>query len=120
MEDSRFEITAPVTMGLVCFRLKGSNHDNEVLNKLVNDEGKIHITPSKVSSWLCENPKIKFSNIFSFSQVSDVYFLRVAVCSKYTESADMELTYNVISRLASKVLEEKTGEVATKTAAEKD
>ena len=47
-EDPRFEITAPVTMGLVCFRLKGSNHDNEVLNKLINDEGKIHITPSKV------------------------------------------------------------------------
>ena len=65
-DDSRFEITAPVTMGLVCFRLKGSNHDNEVLNKLINDEGKIHMTPSKVR---IEYVVLLFTrfNIFLFS-----------------------------------------------------
>ena len=52
-EDARFELTAPVTMGLICFRLKGSNHDNEVLNKLINDEAKIHLTPSKARNIQC-------------------------------------------------------------------
>ncbi len=35
-------------MGLVCFRLKGSNAVNETLNRKINDHGKIHITPAKI------------------------------------------------------------------------
>lgn len=47
--DPRFELAAPPSMGLVCFRLKGRpNADSEELNRRVNDEGKIHITPSKI------------------------------------------------------------------------
>ena len=34
--DERFEITAPVTMGLVCFRMRGDNALSEKLNKVVN------------------------------------------------------------------------------------
>ena len=81
--DLRFEISVPVTMGLVCFRLKGDNDLSEKLNKLVNDEGKIHITPTKINS---------------------LYVLRMAVCSRFTESKDMHFAYNVISRLTTKVL----------------
>ena len=40
----------------------GPNSVNEILNKRVNDGGKLHITPSKVGS---------------------TYILRFAVCSRY-------------------------------------
>ncbi len=56
-QDERFELTAPPQLGLVCFRLKNAgNEANEKLNKDINDEGKIHMTPSKIG---------------------DVYFLRL-------------------------------------------
>eukprot|EP00095_Tigriopus_kingsejongensis_P010576 snap_masked-scaffold1137_size60140-processed-gene-0.11 protein:Tk10576 transcript:snap_masked-scaffold1137_size60140-processed-gene-0.11-mRNA-1 annotation:"aromatic-l-amino-acid decarboxylase" len=83
VNDDRFELTMPVTMGLVCFRLKGSNEINEALNQMINDEGKIHVTPSKVG---------------------DRFFLRVAICSKATESRDVEFAFEVIGCLADKVL----------------
>ena len=84
--DDRFEITAPVTMGLVCFRLRGSNQINENLNKAINDEGRIHITPSKIG---------------------DVYFLRFAVCSRFTESSDVGLAFDNIVKHAEIALKEK-------------
>ena len=62
-------------MGLVCFRLKGSNAINETLNKKVNDGGKIHMTPSKIG---------------------DVFFLRFAVCSRFTESKDIKYAWEEI------------------------
>ncbi|XP_063223034.1 aromatic-L-amino-acid decarboxylase-like isoform X2 [Bacillus rossius redtenbacheri] len=58
--DDRFEIVGEVIMGLVCFRLKGSNERSERLLKSINGHGVIHLVPSKVR---------------------DVYFLRLAVCS---------------------------------------
>ena len=73
----------PVTLGLVCFRLKGSNEVNEELNKRINDEGKIHLTPSTVNG---------------------VYFLRVAVCSRFANSDDFEDGWKVIGRHAEAVL----------------
>ena len=83
--DGRFEISMPVTMGLVCFRLKGSNEINEVLNKRINDVAKIHVTPSKVG---------------------DLYILRLAICSRFTRSEDMEFAYKNICDLAEEVLSE--------------
>ena len=83
--DNRFEVTYPVTLGLVCFRLKGSNELNEKLNKLINDEGKIHITPSTVDGQ---------------------YFLRVAVCSRFTLTADLEDAWGVVCRHAEALLKE--------------
>jgi len=38
-KDDRFEITEEVIMGLVCFRMKGSNEINEVLLKKINGRG---------------------------------------------------------------------------------
>ena len=59
----RFELATPVTMGLVCFRLKGhSNALNERLNQMINEEGKIHLTPSQIGDGL--------------------YILRLAICSR--------------------------------------
>lgn len=73
-------------MGLVCFRLKGSNDLNEKLLKRINGRGKIHLVPSKVN---------------------DVYFLRMAVCSRFTSPEDMDISWNEVSEAATEVLAEK-------------
>jgi aromatic-L-amino-acid decarboxylase len=83
--DGRFKVVLPVTMGLVVFRLVGDNSINEELNKRVNAEGKIHLTPSTVG---------------------DLYILRFAVCSRLTQSSDVEFAFLVISRHATGVLAE--------------
>ncbi|KAM7249262.1 hypothetical protein ACFE04_019449 [Oxalis oulophora] len=81
--DSRFEIVGEVTMGLVCFRLKGSNEINERLHKAINASGKIHLVPSKIR---------------------DLYFLRFAVCSRFTKSPDIRFSWDEIRHLAGQVL----------------
>ncbi|CAH1388971.1 unnamed protein product [Nezara viridula] len=79
LEDSRFEIFSEVTMGLVCFRLKGTNELNEQLLKMINGHGKIHLVPSKIKG---------------------SYFLRLAICSRYTEEEDIRESWKEISTLA--------------------
>lgn len=81
--DSNFEIVNDVVMGLVCFRLKGDNNRNEVLLKLINDDGRIHLVPSKFR---------------------DTYFLRFAVCASRTTSKDVRFSWTVIQELSEKVL----------------
>lgn len=81
--DCRFEITEEVTMGLVCFRLKGSNERNEEFLRRLNGRGKIHLVPSKID---------------------DVYFLRLAICSRYTEKEDVELSWREIKETADELL----------------
>ncbi|GLH01302.1 uncharacterized protein GBIM_07469 [Gryllus bimaculatus] len=83
--DSRFEIYGEVTMGLVCFRLKGSNELNETLLRRINGHGVIHLVPSKIR---------------------DTYFLRLAICSRFTESHDIKLSWNEVRSLADEVLAE--------------
>jgi aromatic-L-amino-acid decarboxylase len=83
--DERFEIVTKVQMGLVCFRLKGTNELNEQLLKRINGRGNIHLVPSKIN---------------------DIYFLRMAVCSRFTEPKDMEYSWNEVSVAATEVLKE--------------
>ncbi|TDG45208.1 hypothetical protein AWZ03_008363 [Drosophila navojoa] len=78
-QDKRFELAAEVSMGLVCFRLKGSNERNEALLKRINGRGNIHMVPAKIR---------------------DVYFLRMAVCSRFTRSEDMEYSWKEVSAAA--------------------
>lgn len=73
-------------MGLVCFRLKGDNETNEALLRRINGRGKIHLVPSKVD---------------------DVYFLRFAVCSRFTEESDIQSSWEEIKTSADEVLAEK-------------
>ncbi|RXG69877.1 hypothetical protein Avbf_08845, partial [Armadillidium vulgare] len=46
--DSRFEIFYEVLLGLVCFRLKGTNELNEKLLHMINHGGIIHLVPGTV------------------------------------------------------------------------
>ncbi len=62
-----------------------SNEVNEVFLRRINEDGRIHLVPSKSKG---------------------VYFLRFAVCAAKTESADVKLSWDVISELADTVLKE--------------
>lgn len=73
--DSRFEIIGEVTMGLVCFRLKGSNELNEKLLKLITNDAKIFMVPSKIN---------------------DIYFIRFAVCASSTEKHHIDFAWENI------------------------
>ncbi|KAF7997971.1 hypothetical protein HCN44_009369 [Aphidius gifuensis] len=85
--DSRFEIVAEVILGLVCFRLKGSNDINEMLLKRINGAGYIHLVPSKIN---------------------DTYFLRLAICSRFSESQDIDNSWREIKLRADELLEEQS------------
>ena len=61
----------------------GSNDVNEKLNKTINDRGKIHVTPCKVGA---------------------NFILRFAVCSRFTESEDIQLAYDEISNIAKEIV----------------
>jgi len=88
--DERFEICSPVKMGLVCFRLKDQNNDiNEKLNKKINDNGKIHITPCKVNG---------------------KFILRFAVCSRFMESEDIQIAFDEISNVSLDILKSEKSE----------
>ncbi|XP_076271306.1 aromatic-L-amino-acid decarboxylase-like [Rhynchophorus ferrugineus] len=84
-DDQRFEITEEVIMGLVCFRLKGTNELNEALLKKINGKGVIHLVPSKIR---------------------DTYFLRLAICSRYSEEQDMDVSWKEVKEAAEEVLAE--------------
>ena len=57
----------------------------EKLNKAINDEGRIYIIPAEVDG---------------------LYFLRFAICSRFTESSDVNLAFNVIVKNAEIVLQQ--------------
>jgi aromatic-L-amino-acid decarboxylase len=65
------------------YRLKGSDEINEALNKKINDNGKINVTPCHVNG---------------------KFILRFAVCSRLTESEDIQLAYDEISKISSDIL----------------
>ena len=61
---------------------KGENEINEQLNKMINDDRRIHITPSKVKG---------------------TYFLRFAVCAASTQGADVTYAWSVVKEMANKM-----------------
>ncbi|CAG0917475.1 unnamed protein product, partial [Notodromas monacha] len=44
--DARFEVVNNVRLGLVCFRLRGTNHLNQQLLSLINASGRLHMVPA--------------------------------------------------------------------------
>lgn len=74
-EDSRFEVVFPVVMGLVCFRYKGTNRENERLLQILQERRNIYLTPTKLRG---------------------VFVLRLAICSRMTNSSDVLYAWNEI------------------------
>ncbi|XP_076135671.1 aromatic-L-amino-acid decarboxylase [Alosa pseudoharengus] len=81
--DPRFEISADVILGLVCFRLKGSNELNEALLKQINSARRIHLVPC---------------------QLAGTFVLRFAICARTTELRHVQEAWHHISELASELL----------------
>lgn len=82
-QDTRFEICAEVTLGLVCFRLKGSNQLNEALLESINSAKRIHLVPCSLR---------------------DQFVLRFAICSRTVELAHVQEAWEHIQEMAAKVL----------------
>ncbi|XP_010179851.1 PREDICTED: aromatic-L-amino-acid decarboxylase isoform X3 [Mesitornis unicolor] len=83
LQDERFEICAEVVLGLVCFRLKGSNELNMALLKSINEAKKIHLVPC---------------------HLREKFVLRFAICSRTVESTHVKFAWQHISQLATDLL----------------
>lgn len=83
LKNSNFEIVGNVDMGLVCFRLKGPNELNEMLLKEINGRGNIHLVPAKIDN---------------------TYFLRLAICSRFTNSCDILYSWKEVNEVSRQVL----------------
>ena len=49
-KDDRFEIIAPTPLTLICFRLKGSNDENEKLLHNINKSGSMYLSHTKLDN----------------------------------------------------------------------
>ncbi|XP_038653673.1 aromatic-L-amino-acid decarboxylase-like isoform X1 [Scyliorhinus canicula] len=78
-QDGRFEIENDVILGLVCFRMKGSNERNENLIQRINKMGKIHIVPCRLR---------------------DKFVLRFALCAQAVESKHVHYAWQNIKEIA--------------------
>uniref|UniRef100_A0A665U863 Aromatic-L-amino-acid decarboxylase n=1 Tax=Echeneis naucrates TaxID=173247 RepID=A0A665U863_ECHNA len=83
--DKRFEICAEVVLGLVCFRLKGSNELNQNLLKKITNSREIHLVPC---------------------QLSGRFVLRFVICARTTESRHIQQAWQHITQLTFELLQE--------------
>ncbi|CAI9732632.1 histidine decarboxylase-like [Octopus vulgaris] len=81
--DERFEIPAERHLGMVVFRLKGENELTELLLKLLNKSGKLHMVPASFKG---------------------KYVIRFTVTSQYTTEEDIRGDFKTIQDTASVVL----------------
>lgn len=81
-DDPRFEILSKVTLGLVCFRLKGANSLSQNLLFQLNDSGKIHMVPA---------------------MLDDKYVIRFCVNAKNATSEDMKAAWALIKEKADEI-----------------
>ena len=80
-EEPGWELTAPRPFSLVCFRLDGSDEENEALLERVNATGAIFI---------------------SHTRLNGRYTLRLAIGNARTTEADVRLAWDVIRREAAR------------------
>ncbi|UXI21219.1 hypothetical protein NH340_JMT07162 [Sarcoptes scabiei] len=82
--DDRFELIDEIRMGLVCFRLKGSNDLNERLINSINHGRKIFLTPCKVK---------------------EKFIIRFAICARTTNENDIFFSWNLIKEFTDNLIE---------------
>jgi len=79
LQDSRFEVVNDVKVGLVCFKLKGSNDLNRKLLDSINESGRLHMVPTYMKG---------------------EYVIRMAVCAEKATEDDMEAAWQIIEEFA--------------------
>ncbi|XP_012265736.1 tyrosine decarboxylase-like [Athalia rosae] len=82
-KDTRFEIVNDVRVGLVCFRLKGTDALNQELLANINSSGKLHMIPSRVKGQ---------------------YILRFCVVREHATEEDIDYAFDVIEEHSTEVL----------------
>lgn len=82
-KDHRFEVVNNVRLGLVCFRLLGSDADNQMLLATINASGKLHMIPS---------------------MLKNKYIIRFCIVAENAVQEDVEYAWNVIKEYASELL----------------
>lgn len=82
-KDSRFDIMNQVVLGLVCFRLKGSDAINQKLLTSINASGRLHMVPANVN---------------------DCYVIRFCVCAQNATDDDIDFAWQVIQEFADNLL----------------
>ncbi|KAK9510841.1 hypothetical protein O3M35_005540 [Rhynocoris fuscipes] len=75
LQDCRFELITPASMGLVCFRLKGEDSLSKELLNMITDKRELYMN----------------AGIFHGK-----YFLRYAISSRFMEIKDVEVGWNMI------------------------
>lgn len=83
-KDSRFEVISEVKMGLVCFRLRGTDRLNQDLLASINGSGKLHMIPSLVKGR---------------------YIIRFCVIAEHANEADIDHAWEVIQEHAHEILD---------------
>jgi aromatic-L-amino-acid/L-tryptophan decarboxylase len=79
--DERWEVVAPRHFSLVCFRLRGSDEENERLLERVNGSGQVYL---------------------SHTRLAGAYALRLAIGNFRTTEADVRLAWDVLCREAAR------------------
>jgi aromatic-L-amino-acid decarboxylase len=77
--DTRFEIVAPASLNLVCFRLKGADDANEHLMQKLNSSGKVFLSHTKLNGQ---------------------FVLRFCVGQTYTEEEHVRAAWDLIQQHA--------------------
>ncbi|XP_076067665.1 aromatic-L-amino-acid decarboxylase-like [Oratosquilla oratoria] len=79
-KDPHFEISAPVHLGLVCFRLKGENEASRQLLADINASGKLFMVPASLNN---------------------KFVIRFCVCAENATDHDIDLAWDIIQQFAS-------------------
>ncbi|XP_076059611.1 aromatic-L-amino-acid decarboxylase-like [Oratosquilla oratoria] len=85
LADDRFEVCAPVRLGLVCFRLKAEDDLNEKLLATINESGKLFMVPASLN---------------------EKYVIRFCVCAEKTTDKHIDEDWKIITQLTDDVLRE--------------
>ncbi|XP_065338655.1 aromatic-L-amino-acid decarboxylase-like [Cloeon dipterum] len=93
LKDSRFEINNEVKLGLVCFRLKGSDALNQKLLSEINASGKLHMVPASVN---------------------DKFVIRFCVTAQHAAEQDIEFAWSVILTIADSLVAKLPGTIKIK------
>ncbi len=83
--DDRFELFIDPPLNLVCFRLKGSDEQNESLLETLNASGKMYLTHTKIEGR---------------------YILRVCIGTRTTKQEHVEGAWQLISETANLLMEQ--------------
>lgn len=84
LKDKRFEVCNEVKLGLVCFRLVGSDKLNEKLLSIINASGKLHMVPASVN---------------------ERYVIRFCAVAQNATDDDIDYAWDAITDFASELLE---------------